>query len=534
MNGSGGGPVGITVFVALAFAHAATGHPCQACHPREVAGYQQTAMAHSLSHVVQPKTGTFQHVLSGSLFAVKPHGDSVSVTMTRDGLTVTYPLAYSIGSGSHAVGYLMEIDNHLFQAPISYYTKRKIWDMAPGYESDAAPDFFRPVTPECLQCHAGHAHPVPDTLNQYTAMEASDEAISCDRCHGDTSAHLKQPSRSNIVNPARLPERARDSVCEQCHLSGEIRILNPGKQFADFEPGQNLEDVFSVYVRENPPKTANGSIKVISHAEQLALSVCARKSGGELWCGTCHNPHEQPADPVKYFRARCLSCHGQAILQTHAQPADNCIGCHMPKRPAKDGAHTAFTDHRITRFPSRNEQAPVSSEPIRLRPWHDTAGALATRNLGLAYITIGERDQSTELMDDGAKQLISAMKELPPDPVLLTKLGLALLRKGFASDAVDMLVYAVKLEPNNAGYHANLGAAYQQADQTEKGIEELRRAVELDPDLETAYRQLGEIYMRQNDVADLRRTLEQYLKATPNNYSVTKALQELDLKSRQP
>lgn len=534
VRGSGGGSLGITAFAALAFAHAATPHPCQTCHPREVAGYQGTAMARSFSHVLKPKTGTFKHALSGTLFVAKPHGDSASVSMTRDGLTVTYSLAYSIGSGSHAFGYLMRIDNHWFQAPISYYTKHKIWDMAPGYESDTAPDFFRPVTPECLQCHAGHARPISETVNQYAALQASDEAISCDRCHGDPSAHLKQPSRSNIVNPARLPERARDSVCEQCHLSGEIRILNPGKQFADFQPGQNLEDVFSVYVRENPPKTPNGSIKVISHAEQLALSVCSRRSGGKLWCGTCHDPHEQPADPVKYFRARCLSCHGQALLQTHAQPTDNCVGCHMPKRPAKDGAHTAFTDHRITRFPARNGQTALPSEPGKLRAWREVPGALATRNLGLANLTIGERDQSTELMDDGARRLISAMKQLPPDPVLLTKLGLAMLRKGFASDAVDMLAYALKLEPNNAGYYANLGAAYQQADQTEKAVEQLRKAIELDPDLEPAYHELGEIYMRQNDVADLRRTLEQYLKATPDNYSVTRALQELEFKSHQP
>ncbi len=526
--------VPIVLLATLFFEHLVSGNPCQVCHPREVAGYQKTAMAHSLSHSVQPKTGNFRHALSGTLFVIKPDGDSAKVSMTRDGLTVSYPLAYSIGSGSHATGYLVQMDNHLFQAPVSYYTKRKIWDMAPGYESDAAPDFFRPVTPECLQCHAGHAHPIAGTLNQYTQMEPAGEAISCDRCHGDPSAHLQRPSRDNIVNPARLAVRARDSVCEQCHLSGEVRILNPAKQFADFHPGQDLEEVFSVYVRENPPKGPNGSIKVISHVEQLALSKCARNSGGKLWCGTCHNPHEQPSDPVTYFRARCLSCHGQTILQTHAQPADNCIGCHMPKRPAKDGAHTAFTDHEIARFPTRKDQLPSSPEPVELRAWHEPSGILAIRNLGLANISIGEREQSTALMDEGAKQLIAAMKELPPDPVLLTKLGIALLRKGFASDAVDMFEYALKLQPNNAGYHANLGTAYKQAGQTDKAIEELRKAVELDPDLESAYRQLGEIYMGQNDLISLRAMLEQYLKATPDNFSVIKALQQLDSKSRQP
>lgn len=300
--------------------------------------------------------------------------------------------------------------------------------------------------------YSGHPQP-------YATIPASDEPISCDRCHGNTSAHLKAPSRATIVNPARLSARARDSVCEQCHLSGEVRILNPGKQFADFQPGQNLEDVFSVYVRENQAQSPDASIKVISQAEQLALSRCARKSGGALWCGTCHNPHEQPIDPVQYFRARCLSCHGETIVRTHAQPADNCIGCHMPKRPAKDGAHTAFTDHRITRFAQTVRQVPQPAAEIKLRAWRETSGPLSDRNLGLANVAIGEREQSTELLDEGAQQLIKAMKELPPDPVLLTKLGVTLMRKGFASDAVEVLEYALKLEPNNAGPHANLGLA---------------------------------------------------------------------------
>ncbi len=52
----------------------------------------------------------------------------------------------------------------------------------------------------------------------------------------------------NIVNPAKLPKRARDSVCEQCHLEGEVRILNPGRSWRDFQPGNNLEQTAAVYV----------------------------------------------------------------------------------------------------------------------------------------------------------------------------------------------------------------------------------------------------------------------------------------------
>src|SRR6516225_6979816 len=153
--------------------------------------------------------------------------------------------------------------------------------------------------------------------------------------------------------------RARASICEQCHLSGDARIPNPGKRLSDFRPGQELEDVYSVYVFEASLDPSRPSaLKVISQAQQLALSTCARQSHGKLWCGTCHDPHEQPSDPKTYFRSRCLSCHGAALVKSHPRvsdvarasrplsrerlapaqgPNDDCISCHMPRRPVSDG-----------------------------------------------------------------------------------------------------------------------------------------------------------------------------------------------------
>jgi tetratricopeptide (TPR) repeat protein len=148
----------------------------------------------------------------------------------------------------------------------------------------------------------------------------------------------------------------------------------------------------------------------------------------------------------------------------------------------------------------------------------------------LANVAVGERTQSSELIDEGAGQLIAAMKDLPPDPVLLTKLGFVFLRKGFASDATEFLAYALKLQPSEASAHANLGVAYKEQGEAEKAITELDQAIELDPALETAYRSLGEIYLSQQNFPELRRTLERYLKAMPNNLQAMKALDDLNSK----
>jgi tetratricopeptide (TPR) repeat protein len=208
---------------------------------------------------------------------------------------------------------------------------------------------------------------------------------------------------------------------------------------------------------------------------------------------------------VKHYRERCLACHGEKLLKTHAKPADNCIACHMPGRKAKDGAHTVFTDHRIARAPvtGSQESAPVA----KLIAWHEPRGALALRNLGLANIDIGERERSAE-----------------PDPVMLTKVGLVLVRKGEGTDAAEVLEYAVQLDPGRAGSHVNLGNAYKESGLAEKAIAEFERAIELDPSLESAYRSLAEIYSRAGNADGVRKTFERYLKFMPNSMTARKAL----------
>lgn len=121
-----------------------------------------------------------------------------------------------------------------------------------------------------------------------------------------------------------------------------------GKRIEDFRPGMRLEDVFTVYRLARPPGVAPGKFKVISQFEQLAASACARNSNGKLWCGTCHDPHRKPVEPVSYYRDRCLSCHAGKLPPTHvAAENSNCISCHMPRHEVSDGGHTVFTDHRI-------------------------------------------------------------------------------------------------------------------------------------------------------------------------------------------
>ncbi|HEY7303446.1 MAG TPA: hypothetical protein VH601_05005 [Bryobacteraceae bacterium] len=469
----------------------ALAHPCASCHPKEVEGFAKTAMAHSISLAGSQPEGVFEHTFSGTRFAIANDASGVRQSLERQGESETLHVQYAIGSGSHAFGYLAQIGSYLFQSPISYYTSRQAWDVAPGYEQSPNPDFSRPVTVECLTCHSDKPRPVADTLNSFESPPFAELGIQCDRCHGSAESHLRKPVPGSIVNPAKLHPAARDSICEQCHLAGEVRIPNPGRSIADFRPGERIEDVYTVYVA---PHEAEKSIKVISQVEQLALSVCARSSGGKLWCGTCHNPHETPVRPAEYFRERCLVCHAKTLSVSHSAPGRDCVACHMPRRPAKDGGHTSFTDHRITRLPEAEGEA-VSND--RLVAWREPDISVRQRNLALALVTAGMENRRPNQVILGYRMLNRLDKDLSGDAAALTVLGNVLLTGKQPAEAERRFERALALRPNFAPYEVNLAGALLAAGDAAKAIGHLERAVELDPLLLQAVQLLSQTYRQQ-------------------------------------
>jgi hypothetical protein len=498
---------------------------CASCHPKEAAGYATTQMAHSLSAVSTQPAGEFVHAASKTRFSLETDSGGMVQRLKRNGFSGAYHPAYAIGSGTHAIAYLIDVDGHLFQSPVCYYPQRG-WDMAPGYENNQAPDFLRPITADCVSCHVGKARPVAHTLNRFEDPPFAAEAISCERCHGPVDEHLRHPLPGSIINPANLAPRARSSVCEQCHLSGEARVANPGKTISDFSPGENLEDVFSVYVFPDSLDPARpAGLRVISQAQQLALSTCARMSNGRLWCGTCHDPHQQPADAKAWFRSRCLSCHGTALLEKHPKPSDDCVGCHMPHRPVSDGGHTVFTDHRIARRPPAEDVIPQASEPTALVAWHEPGGALAPRNLGLAEIEVGEKRKNFAMVAQGAKLLMECSASFPNDPPLLTSIGQVMLGLHDDKEATAVFERAIQAEPDNPASYLHLALAMKDAKEFQPAIENLEKALRLDPIIEQPYLELADIYSIEQQPELVRQTYRRFLKAFPQSLEAQKGVE---------
>ncbi|MGH9446906.1 MAG: hypothetical protein ACRD3O_14420 [Terriglobia bacterium] len=489
-------------------------------------------MAHSLRLPAREPSASFVSTASNTRFSIKWNGSQMIQGLERNGVSADYKIAYAIGSGSHATGFLIQIAHHLFQSPLTYYAGRG-WGLSPGYENKKAPSFYRPITPQCLFCHSGEARPVRGTVNTYQEPPFEAERITCQRCHGPVEAHLRNPVAGSIISPAKLPVRARDSVCEQCHLSGEAFILNPGKHFSDFHPGEDLEDVFTVYVFESSrdPEHPN-ALTVISQSQQLALSMCARMSGGKLWCGTCHNPHEQPAHPVAYFRARCLSCHGAALLETHPKPNRNCIACHMPRLPVTNGGHTIFTDHRIAIYTAQEiagkatpPAASLAREQQTLVAWRPPPPAFQERNLGLADVKAGERLKAFTLVNRGFKLLLQCWSKFPNDPAVVTAIGQVLLGAGDASQAEALFQKVIQLRPNDASSYVHAALAWHAEHKDAQAVSCLNKALRIDPLVQQSYRDLAGIYAADHDLVMRRQTYERFLRAFPKSIEAQTAVQ---------
>ena len=283
--------------------------------------------------------------------------------LTFDGGTQS--MDYFIGSNAAGRSFLSGREGYLFEVPVTWYARKQIWDASPGFEKNAGIQLTRAIEPTCLLCHASRVRPVLGSQNRYGDPPFLDNGVACERCHGPGSEHVKDPGRAKMVDPARLEPDRRDSICGQCHLTGEARVERAGHRFAEFQAGERLADYATYLVWD----TDRPDMKVTSHVEKLAASACKRASGDRLWCGTCHDPHTN-SDKTQ---AACMGCHPAAH-----RAQERCAGCHMPKSPvADDGGHGVMTDHSIparTRTadrapPARNLKAFLEKQTIARWDW---------------------------------------------------------------------------------------------------------------------------------------------------------------------
>lgn len=360
---------------------------CLSCHAGAHSSYLETGMGQSFGLATKIKSAGrfegkttiydatldlyYQPYFSGDTLCIKEFRLSGKDTIHQR----IQAIQYIIGSGHHTNSHLFASNGYVFQAPLTYYTQKGIWDLPPGFENGFNSRFTRQIGLECMACHNAQPQFAQGSENKFLKIP---EGIDCERCHGPGSVHVREKQAGNlidtskyidysIVNPGKLSVDLQFDVCQRCHLQGNA-VLKEGKSFLDFKPGMKLSDVLDVYL----PRYEGDESEFImaSHADRLKQSACfkvmADKHGNEkslrpyknaMTCVTCHNPHvsvrKQGDEP---FNAKCGSCHTAQKVDDCSETSakrnaagNNCVSCHMPVSGSIDIPHVTVHDHYIRR-----------------------------------------------------------------------------------------------------------------------------------------------------------------------------------------
>ncbi len=460
---------------------------------------------------------------------------------------------YVVGSGTRGYSYLAEIDGYVFQSPVSWFSQKQIWDISPGFSKVSPPG--RPIYVSCLQCHTNRAKQKPGYLMRYEPGVFDGYNVGCERCHGPGEKHvafresgeiLNDPYDKTIVNPAHLPWQLRENVCEQCHLGGERRILRRNVGWFDYRPGMPLEDFLVLFVK-NPDLP--GSNKAVSHVEQMRKSKCFTRSpeNKKLGCVSCHDPHQQVqhADAAGYYRQRCLACHQEkGCSQPRAErvkkvPDDSCVACHMTRAAVTNIAHTAMTDHTISRRPGDTSTPAIDLPPGEWPIVHfhrdrvDAKDPERRRDLAVGLMRLVTGGMLPEALHPRAiaqslAMLDEALARAPTDPNGWHAKAQGHYRERRLDEARAAYDRALELDPLNEELLDQAATTEQALGLTDAATAHLKRLVEVNPYEPKYLRMLGTQLAQNGDWAGTGEQARRWMKLEPGS-STARQLWELSL-----
>lgn len=489
---------------------------CSVCHAEIAARYRGHAMAQSMGrpgvlppvermdsasrnpfdavglvHEVRAKDGKIEHAVSA------PPG-------AAGGICEIETVSWVLGSGKRGRSYLIG-EGRLYQSPLSWFSGKGIWDLSPGYHAER--QFTRAIVGSCLFCHANQPDHVPGTLNSFR-MEGL-QGIGCERCHGAGGDHIawwqdrpppsladKGKADTTIVNPARLPAEARDSICQQCHLQGIQRPDRRGRHQDEFRPGLNLADFWSVAFLSSSDDSRQ---KVVGQVEQMESSQCYQASAGRLSCFSCHDPHGEPNADTKgaFYRQKCLTCHepargGRDCSEKQAVrmvKGDRCAECHMAKVGNTDIVHASITDHRTLR---KADDVPASRGPslrgpdglFLFRNGHGIPQADKDRATGLAMVRLGRTMPAPgkkQFLERGLPLIESAFQAHSDDIPVGMELVALWRGQGKTEEALALARALKSREPEDEMVLAELVQSAIAAGRHELAIEEAKRLCSVNP-----------------------------------------------------
>ena len=307
---------------------------CQTCHPAVYQRWQKTRMANV---VRDPKT----------------HPDAIIPDLTKPNPLVTFKkedIAFVYGS-KWKQRYFQKIGDEYFPLGAQWDVTHQMWR---PYHVASGTDWWvpfyppenekRPTGPTCDGCHSVNYDVRTKTVTEWN--------VGCEKCHGPGSEHAAKPSRTNIVNPARLDFVRANDTCIQCHSQGRPPENPIGGRYYDwpvgFQVGQDLQKVWRLEEHKLGEQSFTHFADGTAHKNRMQGNdfVTSLMYTHGVTCFSCHDVHgtENNADLIKPAETMCLECHGPqspngpraATVEAHTHhkagsAGDQCIACHMPK-----------------------------------------------------------------------------------------------------------------------------------------------------------------------------------------------------------
>ena len=344
-------------------AHYVGSTECRSCHEEIYERWSKTRMANV---VRDPKT----------------HPDAIIPDLSQPNPLVKFTkgdIALVYGS-EWKQRYFTKIGDDYFPFPAQWDITHKIWRpyvvpttggdwWAPMYPPD---NMMRPTGPLCDGCHSVNYDIATKTVTEWN--------VGCERCHGAGSEHVRQPTRDNILNPARMNYVAANDTCIQCHSQGRP-MKNPiGGRYYDwpvgFHMGLKLSDYWTLEDHKMGELTFTHFPDGTAHKNRMQGNdfVQSLMYTRGVTCFSCHDPHGSENDAMlrRPVNQICMTCHGPNTQNgphavsieehTHHKPGSTgseCVACHMPKieQTIADVNVRSHTLHFVT--PSETDQLKI-------------------------------------------------------------------------------------------------------------------------------------------------------------------------------
>jgi len=226
------------------------------------------------------------------------------------------------------------------------------------------------VKPVCANCHEDKWHSID--LSQHGAKNDAAGSM-CQNCHGDASAHLKDPS----VKPANpfgkgKPAAAQAAVCMSCHGSNRfLAFWTSGKHAVNEVACSNCHSIHG----EKVVPTYNGANLVAQAVTINKFRTTFQPDQSEV-CGTCHQhiraeTFKPSHHPIIEGKIKCSDCHNphgalSPVMLKNPTINDQCYSCHADKRgpfmfnhpPVEENCATCHNPHGSVHYKLLREHTP--------------------------------------------------------------------------------------------------------------------------------------------------------------------------------